>query len=193
MGDPTRIGDYPQANDAHDIVPTGLIQLIKDRFNQGMDAAGSSIGEPCAFLVGCAMNLTPSDMDQEAVLLRKKVECGADFALTQPVCDAGLARRFLAYYESRFGKLALPIFAGALLLASVRHAEVMKNEVPGLYLPDSVVERMAGVGSKTRTEGAKIASELVEELRDVVQGVYIIPTFGRYDFAARVIESARAR
>ena len=193
MGDPTRIGDYPQANDAHDIVPTGLIQLIKDRFNQGMDAAGSSIGEPCAFLVGCAMNLTPSDMDKEAVLLRKKVECGADFALTQPVFDAGLARRFLAYYESRFGKLALPIFAGALLLASVRHAEVMKNEVPGLYLPDSVVERMAGVGSKTRTEGAKIASELVEELRDVVQGVYIIPTFGRYDFAARVIESARAR
>ncbi|MEO6062397.1 MAG: bifunctional homocysteine S-methyltransferase/methylenetetrahydrofolate reductase [Thermoflexales bacterium] len=193
MGDPTRIGDYPQASDAHDIVPTGLIQLIKDKFNQGMDAAGSSIGEPCAFLVGCAMNLTPSDMEKEAVLLRKKIECGADFALTQPVFDAGLARRFLAFYENRFGKLALPVFAGALLLASVRHAEVMKNEVPGLYLPDSVVERMAGVGSKTRTEGAKIASELVEELRDVIQGVYIIPTFGRYDFAARVIESARVR
>ncbi len=193
MGDPTRIGDYPQASDAHDIVPTGLIQLIKDKFNQGMDAAGSSIGEPCAFLVGCAMNLTPSDMEKEALLLRKKVECGADFALTQPVFDAGLARRFLAYYEDRFGKLTLPIFAGALLLASVRHAEVMKNEVPGLYLPDAVVARMAGVGSKTRTEGAKIASEIVEELRDVIQGVYIIPTFGRYDFAARVIESARAR
>lgn len=191
MGDPTRIGDYPQASDAHDIVPTGLIQLIKDKFNQGMDAAGSSIGEPCAFLVGCAMNLTPSDMEKEAVLLRKKVECGADFALTQPVFDAGFARRFLQYYAERFGPLKLPIFAGALLLASVRHAEVMKNEVPGLYLPDDVITRMAGVGSKTRTEGAKIASELVEELRDVIQGVYIIPTFGRYDFAARVIESAR--
>ncbi|HQV26462.1 MAG TPA: bifunctional homocysteine S-methyltransferase/methylenetetrahydrofolate reductase [Thermoflexales bacterium] len=193
MGDPTRIGDYPQANDAHDIVPTGLIQLVKGKFNQGMDAAGSSIGEPCAFLVGCAMNLTPSDMEKEALLLRKKVECGADFALTQPVFDAVLARRFLAFYENRFGRLNLPIFAGALLLASVRHAEVMKNEVPGMYLPDSVIERMAGVGSKTRTEGAKIATELIEELRDVIHGVYIIPTFGRYDFAARVIESARAR
>jgi len=191
MGDPTRIGDYPQASDAHDIVPTGLIQLIKDKFNQGMDAAGSSIGEPCAFLVGCAMNLTPSDMEKEATLLRKKIECGADFGLTQPVFDAALARQFLAFYENRYGKLELPVFAGALLLASVRHAEVMKNEVPGLYLPDSVIARLAGVGSKTRTEGAKIVSELVEELRDVIRGVYIIPTFGRYDFAARVIESAR--
>lgn len=191
MGDPTSIGDYPQANDAHDIVPTGLIQLIKDKFNQGMDAAGSSIGEPCAFLVGCAMNLTPSDMDKEARLLRKKIECGADFALTQPVFDARLARQFVAFYEGRYGKLSLPMFAGVLLLASVRHAEVMKNEVPGLYLPDAVVTRLAGVGSKTRTEGARIASEIVEELRGLIQGVYVIPTFGRYDFAARVIEAAR--
>lgn len=192
MGDPTSIGDYPQASDSHDIVPTGLIQLIKDKFNHGMDAAGSSIGEPCAFLAGCAMNLTPSDMEKEARLLRKKIECGADFALTQPVFDAALARRFLDFYADRFGPLKLPVFAGVLLLASVRHAEVMKNEVPGLFLPDAVMDRLSRVGNKTRTEGARIASEIVEELRPSIQGVYIIPTFGRYDFAARVIESASA-
>lgn len=192
MGDPTAIGDYPQAQDLHDIVPTGLTQLIKDRLNQGVDSAGASIGRPCSFFVGVAANLTPTDVDKEARLLRKKVEAGADFALTQPVFDAELARAFVARYEQLFGPLTLPILAGMLPLASVRHAEFLKNEVPGVRLPDALIDRLRGAGVKTRTEGALIASELVERLRadmpSVIRGVYFIPAFGRYDVIARLIE-----
>lgn len=192
MGDPTAIGDYPQAHDLHDIVPTGLTQLIKDKLNQGVDSAGASIGRPCAFFVGVAANLTPTDVDKEARLLKKKIDAGADFALTQPVFDADLARAFVARYEALFGPLTLPILAGILPLASVRHAEFLKNEVPGVRLPQALVERLQSAGVKTRTEGAMIASELVGRLRtelpSVVKGVYFIPAFGRYDVVARLIE-----
>jgi homocysteine S-methyltransferase len=188
MGDPTRIGDFPQANDTHDIVPTGLVQLIKQQMNAGVDGSGASIGKPCRFFVGVAANLTPGDFDKEARLLRKKIECGADFALTQPVFDASIARRFIAHYEQQFGKLTLPVLAGILPLASVRHAQFLRNEVPGMVMPERIVERLEAAGTKTRTEGSRIALEILAEIRDVVQGVYFIPAFGRYDIVAKMIE-----
>jgi homocysteine S-methyltransferase len=189
MGDPTRIGDYPQANDHHDIVPTGLAQLIKEKFNQGLDGAGSSIGSACTFLVGMAANLTPQDMDKEAALLHRKLVCGADFVVTQPVFDADLSHEFLRFYESRYGRFTLPILAGILPLVSVRHAEFMRNEVPGIVIPERIFDRLQSVGNKTRTEGALIAGETVDQLRDVIQGVYLIPAFGRYDVIARIIRN----
>jgi homocysteine S-methyltransferase len=187
MGDPTSIGDYPQASDHHDIVPTGLTQLIKQQFNVGKDISGASIGKPCSFVVGVAANLTPADFDKEAKLLKKKIECGADFALTQPVFDPAIARKFIAHYESLFGQLSLPVLVGILPLASVRHAEFLRNEVPGMALPDAIVQRLEAAGSKTRTEGMLIALEILSELRDLVQGVYIIPAFGRYDIVEKMI------
>ncbi len=170
MGDPTSIGDYPQAYDHHDIVPTGLVQLLKERFNRGMDSAGSSIGRPCAFVAGVAVNLTPVDLDKEALLLRKKIDSGADFALSQPVYDPRRAQEFLAAYRSKFGELTLPILAGLLPLASVRHAEFMRNEVPGVVMPDHIVQRLQAAGTKTRTEGIRIALEILAELRGEVRG-----------------------
>lgn len=193
MGDPTRIGDYPQANDSHDIVPTGLVQLIKERFNTGQDGLGTSIGKPCSFFVGVAANLTPLDFDKEAKLLRKKIECGADFALTQPVFDAAMARRFIAYYEQQFGKLTLPILVGILPLASVRHAQFLSNEVPGVVIPEAIIRRLEAAGTKTRTEGAAIAMEILAELRDLVRGAYFIPAFGRYDIVAKLIQQVTAQ
>lgn len=191
MGDPTSIGDYPQASDQHDIVPTGLAQLIKSRLNQGVDSAGASIGRPCAFFVGMAVNLTPADLDKEAGLLRKKIDSGADFALSQPVFDTDRARAFIEHYQAKYGPLQLPILAGLLPLASVRHAEFLRNEVPGMFVPDAVLERLRAAGKKTRTEGARIALETLTALRSMVSGVYIIPAFGRYDVAAGLIRDIR--
>lgn len=188
MGDPTSIGDFPQANDHHDIVPTGLVQLIKQQLNAGVDASGASIGKPCNFLVGVAANLTPADFDKEAKLLKKKIDCGADFALTQPVFDPHVALAFLAHYEGLFSKLPIPVLAGVLPLASVRHAQFLRNEVPGMVMPEGIVGRLERAGNKTRTEGALIAMEILSQLRDAVQGVYFIPAFGRYDIVARMIE-----
>jgi homocysteine S-methyltransferase len=187
MGDPTSIGDFPQANDHHDIVPTGLVQLIKTQLNAGVDGSGASIGKPCNFLVGVAANLTPADFDKEAKLLRKKIDCGADFALTQPVFDPQTALRFLAHYAGLFGRLPIPVLAGVLPLASVRHAQFLRNEVPGMVMSEAIVKRLEAAGNKTRTEGALIAMEIVEQLRDAVHGVYFIPAFGRYDIVAKLI------
>jgi methionine synthase I (cobalamin-dependent)/5,10-methylenetetrahydrofolate reductase len=187
MGDPAAIGDYPQAFDNHDIVPTGLVQLIKSQFNAGQDSAGTSIGEACRFVVGVAANLTPGDLDKEARLLKKKIECGADFALTQPVFDAAHARRFLARYAELFGALELPLLVGILPLASVRHAVFLKNEVPGMMVPDTAVARMEQAGDQAREEGVRMAGELLTELRPLVRGVYFIPAFRRYDNIARLI------
>jgi methionine synthase / methylenetetrahydrofolate reductase(NADPH) len=193
MGDPASIGDYPQAFDHHDIVPTGLVQLIKEQFNAGRDSAGSSIGEACSFVVGVAANLTPPDFDKEARLLKKKIDCGADFALTQPVFDPGLALQFLDHYASLFGPLKLPILVGMLPLASARHALFLKNEVPGMLLPESAVARMEQASAQSRErgreEGVQMARETLARLRPVVQGVYFIPAFRRYDSIARLIKS----
>ncbi len=187
MGDPASIGDYPQAFDNHDIVPTGLVQLIKSGFNEGKDSAGTSIGDACHFVVGVAANLTPGDLDKEARLLKKKIECGADFALTQPVFDAEHARRFLSRYAEMFGPLELPLLVGILPLSSVRHAVFLKNEVPGMMLPDTTVARMERAGDQAREEGLQMAGELLAELRPLVRGVYFIPAFRRYDNIARLI------
>ncbi len=189
MGDPASIGDMPNAFDQHDIVPTGLVQLIKDKFNCGKDSSDASIGQPCSFVVGVAANLTPQDFDKEAKLLKKKIDCGADFALTQPVFAPEVARQFIKYYEGLFGKLTLPILMGVLPLSSVRHAEFLRNEVPGMMLPDAIVKRLESAGKKTRTEGTLIATEIAQEMRGIVQGVYIIPAFGRFDIAAKIVRA----
>ena len=79
MGDPTAIGDYPDAMDNYDLVPSGLIKLIKQNFNAGLDHAGVDIGQPTSFFVGGALNLTPQDAEQEIKNLRRKLKAGADF------------------------------------------------------------------------------------------------------------------
>ena len=190
MGDPTRIGDYPEAMDSYDIVPTGLIELIKKQFNQGLDKAGLSIDQPTTFVVGCALSLTPKDIDAELKLLRKKVEHGADFALTQPVFDPEAALAFLAAYEQTYGEPPLPILAGIKPLYNSRNAEFLHNEVPGITIPEALRERMRAA-ARPQAEGVAIAREIAAALRSHVNGFYFMPAFGRYDLVADVLDMFR--
>ncbi|MGH2538608.1 MAG: bifunctional homocysteine S-methyltransferase/methylenetetrahydrofolate reductase [Candidatus Promineifilaceae bacterium] len=187
MGDPTQIGDYPEAMDNYDIVPTGLIQLIKQRFNSGLDQAGKRIDQPTTFTVGCAVNLEPADVRREARLLRKKARNGADFALSQPVFNPATAADFIAYYQAEYGEPILPIVAGIQPLYNSGNAEFLHNEVPGITIPDAVRQRMGGAADQQQ-EGVRIAQEILQALRPLVQGVYMIPVFGRYDLAADVLD-----
>ena len=187
MGDPTRIGDFPEAMDTYDIVPTGLIQLIKEYLNKGVDKAGNSIDQPTNFVVGCALNLTPGDPEREMNLLRKKIKNGADFALTQPIFDARAALKFIEDYESTFGEPILPILAGIKPLYNSRNAEFLHYEVPGIFIPDTYRERMRDAADPQQ-EGIDIARELLQLLRPKVQGVYMMPAFGRYDLVADVLD-----
>jgi methionine synthase / methylenetetrahydrofolate reductase(NADPH) len=191
LGDPTSIGDYPDAMDDYDLVPSGLIQLIKQGLNAGMDHAGADIGEATSFFVGCALNLCAQDPEREMRVLRKKIDAGADFALTQPVYEPDLAQNFIEAYKDRYGPLALSLLVGVLPLYSSRHAAFLHNEVPGIQIPESIREQIAAAGDQAPQEGVRLAVGLLESLSSIVQGVYLMPPFHRYDLAAEIIEAIR--
>ena len=206
MGDPTAIGDYPNAMDNYDLVPSGVIKLIKQNFNMGIDHAGVDIGQPTSFFVGCALNLTPKNPDEEIKNLRRKLKAGADFILSQPVFQPEMAEAFLKSYADEFGPLNKPVLAGILPLYSVRHATFLNNEVPGINISETMIERLRQddgdkehrsgdkkhrSGDKERHsahEGVRIALELVDQMRAWAQGVYLMPQFSRYDLAAEIVE-----
>ena len=191
MGDPTAIGDYPDAMDNYDLVPSGLIQLIKQNFNAGLDHAGADIGQPTAFFVGGALNLNPPDLDREIKNLRRKIRAGVDFLLTQPVYQTEQAEIFLQRYQDTYGQLETPILVGVLPLFSVRHAAFLHNEVPGITIPEIFHERMRDAGGKAPLEGVRIALELVQQMRGWAGGVYLMPQFNRYDLSAEIIDGLR--
>lgn len=189
MGDPTRIGDYPDAMDNFDIPPTGLIRLITDRLNGGHDQAGNSIGQPTGFTVGCALNLCADDADKEIELLRKKLDAGANFALAQPAFDADTVERFLRRYEALEGHaLRLPVLMGVMPLYSLKHATFLNNEIPGISIPQAILDRIDRAGDNAPGEGVTIARELLTAMRGMVQGAYIIPAYGRYELAAQLVD-----
>lgn len=190
MGDPTHIGDYPEAMDNYDIVPSGLIQLIKQRLNSGMQQSGASIDEPTSFVVGCALSLQAHDPEREIRLFRKKIANGADFALTQPVFEPIVARDFIARCRRELGEDLIPILAGIQPLYNSRNAEFLHNEVPGIVISDAHRQRIRS-SADSQQEGVAIAQEILEELRDYVQGVYLVPQFGRYDLVANVLDVIR--
>ncbi len=194
LGDPVAIGDYPKGTDNVDVTATGLLALITGSFNEGRDRAGASIGEPTSFLVGCAVNPAAPDIDREAVLLRRKIDAGAAFALSQPVFDPETLDRFRQAYERRFGPLGMPVLAGVLPLMSGRHAEYLHNEVPGVVVPEDLRDRLRAAGEGGANEGLRLSIELVDRLRSTgaSAGVYVMPQFGRFDLAAEVVESAAA-
>ena len=191
MGDPTSIGDYPDAMDNYDLVPSGLITLIKRNFNLGRDLAGADIGQPTSFFVGCALNLNPQDPEREMKGLQRKLKAGADFILSQPVFQPQAARDFLKTYEDRHGPLGIPILAGVLPLISSRHAAFLNNEVPGVSIAEEIQGRLQKAGEAAADEGVRIALELVEEMKTWASGIYLMPQFHRFDLAAEIVEGCK--
>ncbi len=191
MGDPTSIGDYPDAMDSYDLVPTGLIRLIKEGFNAGVDHSGGHIGQPTSFFVGAALNLCPANLEREIRIVRKKINSGADFFLTQPVFEPGKARQFLNSYAAVHGLLDVPILVGVLPLVTDRHARFLQNEVPGINIPETIQTRIEKAGDRSAEEGVRIAVEIIQDLKDDFQGVYFMPAFNRFDVVADIIEAVR--
>lgn len=193
MGDPTKIGDYPDANDDFDIPPSSLVGLVKKNLNQSQDWSGSEIGQPTNFLVSCALNLDPRDMERELRVLGKKLNNGADYLLTQPIYEIDVYHRFMQAYEDANGEvLQVPVLVGLLPLNNSRHARFLNNEVPGINIPEHIMERIQGAGKSAAQEGVRIAQELAIQLRDAgAAGLYVIPQFGRYDLAAEIVEAVK--
>ncbi|MGZ9222660.1 MAG: bifunctional homocysteine S-methyltransferase/methylenetetrahydrofolate reductase [Anaerolineales bacterium] len=191
MGDPTSIGDYPEAMDNYDLVPSGLIKLIKQGFNAGVDHSGTSIGQPTTFFVGAALNLCPPDVEREIKNLHRKVQAGTDFFITQPIYRAEDGPSLLERYEARYGKLDVPVLAGILPLVSVRHANFLHNEVPGIFIPDETRKRIEDAGENGSRVGVEVAVELIERLKTWAGGVYLMPQFHKFDMVAEIIEDIK--
>ena len=184
-GDPPSLGDYPDSTAVYDVDSIGLVRVLS-RLNAGTDSAGASIGRMANFTIACAVDPTREDVAEEARRLRAKLEAGADFVMTQPIYDAAVWRRFLDVFGAE--RLPVPVLVGILPLQSSRHAEFLHNEVPGITLTDGARERMRRAGAEGRREGVKMAQELLLQLRPDVQGVYLMPSFGRYEVAAEVLQ-----
>jgi len=192
MGDPTSIGDFPEAADNYDVVPSGLLKLIKQDFNSGVDLSGIEIGEATSFFAGCALNLSARNPEREIRILRKKIAAGADFALTQPVFCRQPVEAFLKAYQDAYGQLEIPILLGVLPLYGSRHAAFLHNEVPGIEIPEDIREEIKQAGHRAPEVGVRFAIELLQEVSNLVQGAYLMPPFKRYDMAAEIIETIRS-
>jgi homocysteine S-methyltransferase len=175
-GNPPIVGDYPQATGVFDVDAIGLANVVS-RLNHGLDVGGASVGEPTSFHLGVAVNPTAIDAELEVKRFAYKAEAGAEFAVTQAVFDADALKAFLA----RVAQYRVPIIAGIRVFESLKDAEYMANEVPGVRVPPGLVERMRAADEEGRAlaEGIAIARELVAGVRPLVSGVQI-GTAGRH-------------
>ncbi len=182
-GDPPKLGNYPDATAVFDVDAIGLVNVV-NRLNHGLDIGGNPIGASTGFTLGVAANPGVPDIDNEIRRFAFKVEAGAEYAITQPVFDLRLLEVFLRRIES----FRIPVIAGIWPLTSLRNAEFMKNDLR-VSMPDEIMARMASAETPeaARTEGIRIAQEMLSAAQPMVQGVQVSAPFGRYALAVEII------
>ncbi len=191
-GDPPRVGDYPTGTGIWDIDSTGLIGVLR-RLNRGEDQSGKPIGAPAGFTIACALDPTAADVEHELDRLTGKLEAGADVIMTQPIYARDQWERFMEAARKRWGdRLPRPVLLGVLPLHTARHAEFLHNEVPGITIPDEVRAAMHAAGERGAEVGLEMALELLDGMRHLVDGTYIMPSFGRYEMGAELVRRLRA-
>ena len=183
-GDPPSVGDYPNATAVYDTDSMGLIRIVRG-MNQGHDLSGTSIGAATRFAVGCGVNPTAEDLDTELERFKRKLDAGAQFVMTQPVYELECWERFL---DRLGGAPPIPILIGLLPLQSFRHAEFLHNEVPGIHVPQWIREKLHAAGTEGQKVGVVLARELLARCRSMANGVYLMPSFGRYENCLEVLE-----
>ncbi|HEY7780444.1 MAG TPA: bifunctional homocysteine S-methyltransferase/methylenetetrahydrofolate reductase [Ktedonobacterales bacterium] len=212
-GDPLHAGTYPNLTGVWDVDSVGLIRILRG-MNAGQDAAGAPLGADSAFHIGAALNLNMEDAaidearerarrkladgdgraeergepltetDLELARLRRKLEAGAQYVMTQPIYDIEPLERF---YE-RFGAVEVPVVLGMIPLHSFKHAEYLHNEVPGITIPEAVRLRLRDAGDRAREAGIELAGEVIRAARErgLIQGCYLMPSYGRYDLVGEL-------
>jgi len=186
-GDPAKFGDQPGATSVYDLNSFNLITMIK-KMNQGVAFSGRTMKQASRFTVGVAFNPNVDRIETQVHRLRKKVQLGADFVMTQPIFEWRKAREI--FDATR--EFNLPIFVGIMPLVSGRNADFLHNEVPGIEIPLKVRERMYRFeGERARREGVTIAAEIMESVLDHFNGIYLVTPFVRYEMIIDLIEACR--
>jgi len=186
-GDPPKLGEYPDATGVFDMDSVALTGVVR-RLNGGVDIGGNGFDPPTSLVIGVGANPVAADLPREIERFRQKVAAGAEFAITQPVFDAECLFRFLeATQECR-----IPIIAGIWPFTSFKNAEFMANEVPGVVVPQRLLDRMSEAKTKEqgRALGIQIARELMEEIRRHVAGFAVSAPFGNVTTALAVLGKA---
>jgi homocysteine S-methyltransferase len=183
-GDPTHIGDFPSATSVYDVDSIGLVRAM-GHMNHGKDLMGNPLGSRTGFCISCAVNPAADDLDREIDRLAMKAEQGAHVAFSQPIFDVELLERFL----DRIKDIDIRFMLGIIPLRTIRHAEFLHYEVPGMTIPGWVRERM---GTAANTEdatdiGIDIAVDFLQSALARVNGVYLMPPFKKYDIAVRIL------
>jgi len=184
-GDPPKLGNYPDATAVFDVDAIGLVNIVH-RLNHGLDIGSNSIAASTNFTIAVAANPGVPDIEHELRRFQYKVDAGAEYAITQPVFDLRLLEDFLKAIEG----FRIPVIAGIWPLTSLRNAEFMKNDLR-VSMPEEIMLRMAQADTPdaARREGIRIAQEMLEAVRPMVEGVQVAAPFGRYNAAAEVIAS----
>ena len=185
-GDPTNIGDYPQATSVFDIDSSGLIRAARS-MNRGNDLMGNTIEQETSFLIACAANPMADNMDREIAKMEKKAEAGADIIFTQPIYELKTLEQFL----KRIERLRLPVMVGVLPLRSYKHAEFLHNEIPGMVIPHRIREEMRQAGEKAPDVGIEHAIRFLADAKPLVAGVYLMPPFKKYDIVPRILDAVK--
>jgi homocysteine S-methyltransferase len=185
-GDPPKLGTYPDATAVYDIDSIGLTNVLK-RLNKGQDVSGAPIGEPTGFTIGVGCNPGSIDSDNEIKRLDWKYKAGAEYVITQPVFD-------VAQFDNFFEKANNPILkvAGIWPLISLRNAQFMNNEVPGVIIPKAIIDRMRkweGDKESSIKEGVQIATEMLDKMKNFIDGVQISAPFGRTELVKEVLSN----
>lgn len=190
-GDPPKMGHYPEATAVFDIDSIGLIRFVSN-LNRGMDFAERPIKQATKFLIGCGVNPGAVDMDLEVERLRQKIEAGAEFVFSQPIFDPELLE---AFFKKASGMRKIPFFVGILPLISLRNAEFLHNEVPGMQIPKHILNKMAVASTRKAQQelGLAIAKEALAASKAMgqVSGAYIFPPLGKYDIIGDLLKVIR--
>lgn len=184
-GDPAQIGDYPYATSVYDIDAIGLVRALH-RMNQGEDLAGNPIGMKTQFCIACACNPVADDMEREIARLEQKAAEGAHVTFSQPIFEMEVLEKFV----SKIRHIDIHLMLGIIPLRSVRHAEFLHYEVPGMSVPSWVRERMKAADrnpDESMSEGIRIAVEFLREARAQVAGAYLMPPFKKYSMAVEIL------
>lgn len=184
-GDPTNIGDYPQATSVFDIDSSGLIRAAK-AMNEGKDLMGNVFDGLTSFYVACAANPMAENMNDEIEKIEKKIDAGADIVFTQPIYELENLEEFLR----RIQRWKIPIMVGVLPLRSYKHAEFLHNEVPGISIPQSVREMLRKGKEDSMNIGIEVSIAFLEKARSLVAGAYIMPPFRKYDVVPKILSGA---
>ena len=173
-GDPPHVGDYPGSRGVYEIDSIGLVQLIAG-LNHGEDYVGKALDSPTSFFVGVAVNPSADDLDLELERFERKLAAGAHFAMTQALFDVSLLERFL---ERLGGTSPMPVLLGVWPLRSHAMALRLHNEVPGISVPDRVLDALRDAGADAPAAGLELARRLIAP-RAGGRGIYVIPPFKR--------------